>query len=196
MMTTSVVARDVDAVDTCDGNAAATTHKVDTAAGDLYAVCSTASSDLQTGTTVDNTVPSQTSSPSLPTGHAEHGSAVLDISQGEVADIQSASVGPQISPAGDGFVTLTLSYLPLTMERVADDHLSVHNAVAEFTDRRVISTSAESGAVPLSSADGAIGNSRTQRFVDYICLCCTLLCFCFLHNKLCSMYIFEIEEGI
>ena len=195
VMTTSVVARGVDAVDTCDSNAAVT-HTVDTAAADSYAVCSTASSDLHTGTTVDNAVPSLASSSSLPTGHAEHVSAVSDISQGEVADTQSVSEGPQISPAGDGFVTLTLSYSPLTMESVADDHLSVRNAAAEFTDRRLISTTADSGGVLLSSADGVIGNSLSQRFVDCICLCCTSLCFCFLNNKLCLIYIRELEDGI
>ena len=170
-MATSVVGRDAEAVDASDGSSTAATHTVDTAADNSHAVCSTSSIDLQTGTTADNTVPSTMSSVSLLTGHTEHVSTDSDISPGEVTNMQSVIVGPQISPAGDGFVKLTLSYSPLTMETVVSDRLSVNSRTAELTDRHVINTTTDSDDVRHSSVDSSLnGNSLTQRFVDCIAL--------------------------
>jgi len=153
-----------------------------------HVLSSTVSSDLPIATTADNTVPSLMSSVSVVIGHTKRVSADSDVvPPSEVDRLQraesaSASVGPQISTSSDSSLVLTLSYSPLTLDTVPDDHLPLPKAAANTT---IISRSADrlsdrevrsSASACASSADDLTDSSVTERFVVCLCYCWLVLC--------------------
>lgn len=149
---------------------------VDSAAA-TRTVCTATSTNVQIGTTFD--VTSVTSTLILPitspvtvaTGQTES-----DVSQCKLTDMQSPATGPNIAPAGDGSIKLTLSYSPLTVENVSGDHLSLtHYAAASLTDKAVIGTMATDVDLPSSSVASTAEGTVIQRFVS--CLRCLVFSF-------------------